>query len=169
MAVIPPPILNSARLLSFASTVSETVEFTDRIELHVGCDGEFTRLGQVPFLAIAETFPPPGRILLMFCNECWETLGLSAFTSMEDAKLQAERGYRGISARWVNSPYTTDDEDRYLRNELNLDPRSEWWKTVCSFCGNDASSGGFVEGPRAVICECCVRTFHKQLGREGAA
>ncbi len=62
-ASLPPPIIDSARVLEYA-TVSADMEYTERIHLIVG--GE--RLGRVPNLAIGQNYYGPGDMLLLFCD-----------------------------------------------------------------------------------------------------
>ena len=102
MKQIPPPIIDSAKLLSFAYN-DDDVEFTDRIDIFVGEEEELQRLGEMPCLAICANYAAPNEILLLFCNAGWESQGVITFTSIKKAKLKAERGYRGISEKWKES------------------------------------------------------------------
>jgi hypothetical protein len=92
MTEIPPPIIDSARLLAFAIN-DEDVKYTNRINF-VGSKEKLERLGEVPCLAICSDYANADEILLFFCNSEWEPQGVIPFTSTEEAKLRAERGYR---------------------------------------------------------------------------
>ena len=162
MSQIPPPIIDSAKVLVFAQNDDDVV-YTDKIELHVGStEGEFRRIGEMPYLVIARPYNSPEGYLLLFCNAEWGAEGVIAFTSMEEAKRKAERGYRGISQKWTISPYTEDDLNEFLRNEYNVDPLSEWWSQICSFCGRKESElESVVVGKYASICRQCVLEFYE--------
>jgi len=90
---LPPPIIDSARVLEYAQ-VGQDIQYTGRIHLIV--DGE--RLGAVPNLAICSNYHIPGDILLLFCDEEWISKGCIAFSTIEEARIKAERGYPGISS-----------------------------------------------------------------------
>ena len=155
----PPPVIDSAKTLCYAINDSDVV-FTDRIHLIVG--GE--RLGEVPRLAICENYGKPDDILLLFCDENWESKGVIGFDSIEAAKAKAEIGYQGISAKWVDLKAPKDELDRFLREEYEVDPDTEWWKVVCSFCGKeDSETSGMLAGERAKICFECVKEFYKYV------
>ena len=164
MSRTPPPIIDSARLLAYAFIDSD-VEFTGRICLFVGEE----RLGKVPRLAITSNYVIPGDILLEFCDEDWRTKGVTAHKSVEEAKALAERGYRGISSRWEPSPYSEAQVSEYIRDSYGLDPTTEWWKTLCSFCGEDTLEVRAIASQHAVICEKCVAAFHVEMTKGGAA
>ena len=61
----------------------------------------------------------------MFCDDDWNTKGVIAYTTVEEAKIKAERGYKNISEKWQESPYNDDDINDYLRDEYNVDPKSK--------------------------------------------
>ncbi len=168
MSVIPPPIIDSARVIYFAENDSD-IEYTDRIELHVGsAENEFERIGELPNLAISKTYNELNEILLMFCDEDWGTKGVIAFTTVEEAKIKAERGYKGITEKWQESTCTENEIDDFLRDEYDVDPKSEWWTSICYFCGkNDYELESVLKGKYASICKNCVINFH-QLFNEHA-
>jgi hypothetical protein len=153
----PPPIIDSARVLYYVS-VGDDIEYTEKIHLIVG--GE--RLGRVPALAICRSYYIPGDILLLFCDGEWNSLGCIAFTTVDEAKLKAERGYPGLIARWVKSTHDDDAVADFLRNEYDVDPGSEWWRHRCSFCQKDVEAMGISRG-WATICVACVDSFHSAL------
>jgi len=158
----PPPIIDSTRVIFFAINDS-TVEYTDRIDLHVGnSNNEFVRLGEVPNLAISVNYNKPDEYLLMFCDENWLTKGVIPFTTIEEAKIKAERGYKGITRKWQKSPYTQNEVDDYLRDEYEVDPKSEWWTTICTFCGKkDLELGVVLKGKYASICKGCINKYYR--------
>ncbi len=163
----PPPIIDSARLLTFAHNDGD-VEFTDRINLFVGEKDSMERLGEMPNLAICADYATPKEILLFFCNDEWASQGVIAFASVEEAKLKAERGYRGISKKWKESPYSNDEVNSFLRDVYDVDPNSEWWKTICSFCGKGSSEfQQMLATERATICRQCVEAFYEHFRNEG--
>jgi hypothetical protein len=153
----PPPIIDSARVLCYAS-VGDDIEYTERIHLIVG--GE--RLGRVPALAICRSYNIPDDILLLFCDAEWNSQGCIAFTTVDEAKLKAERGYPGLMARWVESTHDDGAVADFLRNEYDVDPGSEWWRHRCSFCQKDVEGMGISKG-WATICAACVDSFHSAL------
>jgi hypothetical protein len=155
----PPPVIDSARLLSYAFTDDDDVEFTDRINLHTS-EG---RLGRVPCLAITLNYYIPGDVLLEFCDTDWTSKGVIAFTSVEEARTKAERGYRGITNKWIESPYSDAQVSDFLRDVYEVDPKAEWWKTMCSFCGKDIDEGQLVVGLRATICSKCIHELYATL------
>lgn len=164
---VAPPVINSARLMYYAINDND-VEFTNKISLFVGgSEGELEPLGEVYGLAIAETYREPKEYLLMLCNVDWDVKGVIPFATSDEAKIRAERGYKGISSKWKISPYSDEEILDFLRNEYDVDPLSEWWITLCSFCGRkDSEFKTFVAGPNAQICEHCIREFYAMVNEE---
>ncbi len=162
---IPPPIIHSSRLLEFAFN-DQDVEFTDRINLFVG-DGELKRLGEMQGVAICSSYAYPDEYLLFFCDDNWEVHGTIPFVSIDEAKLRAERGYKGINNKWEESQYSEEEINDFLREEYEVDPTSKWWEEICSFCGEDIiSSGQGFAGQKATICGKCVEEFYAHLHEE---
>jgi hypothetical protein len=161
----PPPIIDSMRTLWFAH-VDDEVVFTDR--LHLLVDGE--RLGRVDCLAICLNYSVPGDYVLCFCDSQWQCKGVIAYGSVDEAKAEAERGYRGIGAKWRADTTSEAEVDRFLREEYRVDPRTEWWKTECSFCGRDLPEvEGILAGKSAHICYGCIREFYEHIQKEKSA
>jgi hypothetical protein len=104
----PPPALYCARVLQYA-VLNDEVEFSGRTLLFV--DGR--ELGAVPCLAICEE-RKSGRVLLLHCTSDWTVLGCSAHKSVVDAQVRAERIYRSISSRWVNTNVSPETFAAYL-------------------------------------------------------
>ena len=159
----PPPIIDSARLIVFAWN-DEDVDYTDRIDLHVGTsENDLVRIGEMPNLAITRTYYDDSY-LLMLCDEGWNAKGVIQFATMEEAKIKAERGYKGITPKWHNSPYGQQEIDDFLRDEYEVDPRSEWWTMICSFCGKKGSElEQVLQGKYASICRNCVKNFYDEF------
>ena len=163
MIEIPPPVLDSCKVLFYADARS-SVEFTDRINLHIGTvDGEFQRVGEQPFLVIAKPYSNANEYLLMFCDLSWESVGVINFTSLNEAKLKAEKGYKGISEKWKKSPFSEAEVLDYLRDEYEVDPSSEWWKDECSFCEGASNMEILIKGTKASICKRCIENFASDL------
>ncbi|MBK8069805.1 MAG: ClpX C4-type zinc finger protein [Rhodanobacteraceae bacterium] len=157
---LPPPVLDSSRVLRYA-VVDNSVNFTNRIKLNVA--GEW--LGKVPRLAISKNYVVPDDYLLLFCGESWEVLGVISGENIEMLMAKAERGYEGIKNLWIEHPASDEQVAEYLENEYGVDPNSEWWKCICSFCGKDQTEvGGMFEGKRSTICHECVRWLSSELG-----
>lgn len=160
--VAPPPILDSARVLAYAN-VPEDMPFTGRIHLHAGGDW----VGRVPNLAICRNYYKPDDILLLFCDEEWNSRGCIPFGCVEEAKLTAERGYAGISAFWMEDQYDEAATNEFLRDVYEVDPTSEWWRYRCSFCQNDVQGSGITDG-WATICVACADKFHAAFHADDA-
>lgn len=144
MAQAPPPVIDSAKVLMYAKNDNEVL-YTDSINLFIGGSEEleWKRLGEVENLAICVPYNQSHEILLLFCNNNWETQGALPFTSIDEAKIKAERGYKGISNNWVISPYSEEEIKDFLRDDYEVDPNSEWWKSICSFCNKDDSKDSY--------------------------
>jgi hypothetical protein len=155
----PPPILDSARTLWYA-VKDEDVIFTDRIHLFVGEE----RLGEVSYLAICENYNEPNDILLLFCDSEWNCKGVIGCKSVEEAKIKAEKGYEGISSKWVHAEASKGELDNYLRKVYEVDPNTEWWSTRCSFCGQEDVK--MVTSEHAQICNECIKQFHQMITDE---
>ncbi|MDU0460556.1 MAG: ClpX C4-type zinc finger protein [Geobacteraceae bacterium] len=164
MGTVPPPIIDSAKLIYFAHNDAD-ITFTDRISLYVGGSGEeLEPIGEVPNLAITQPYYEPKDFLLMFCDSDWTVKGVIAFTSVEEAKIKAEKGYTGITSKWHDSSYSDEDIHDFLRDEYEVDPNSEWWASYCSFCGKESSDvNQMIKSQKAQICNYCIFAFYKEL------
>lgn len=144
----PPRILNSA-LLKACATIDSSVTFKNRT--HVYVDGN--QLGQVPALAICQEIDE-SEFLLFYCDDRWDVLGVSKFSTLEAAMNRAEIEYEGVSKIWEHPNIT-------LENLLpeDLEPK-------CSFCGKPYFKiEGCFKGENAVICFDCIRDFHNELSK----
>lgn len=161
----PPPVIDSMRTLWFA-VVDNEVTYTDRIHLIVG--GE--RLGKVECLAICLNYSIPGDFVLCFCDSRWQCKGVIAYQSVDEAKAKAEIGYSGIGEKWQAHTASQDEVDAFLREEYDVDPKTEWWKTECSFCGKDIPDvDGILGGKSAHICYGCIREFYEHIQKDKPA
>jgi hypothetical protein len=167
METTPPPIIDSAKLICFAHNDSDVI-FTDRISLYIGGSGEeFEPIGEVPNLAITQQYCKPKDFLLMFCNSDWTVKGVIAFTSVEEAKIKAERGYAGITSKWHDSSYAEEDINNFLRDDYEVDPNSEWWADYCSFCGRESRDvNQMMKNQKAQICNFCVSEFYEEFKKD---
>jgi hypothetical protein len=148
----PPPVIDYSRVIAYAIVDSE-VEWTGRQRLFVG--GEL--LGCVPRLAICQNVSGPlTDILLLHCDESWASLGCSGGPTVDDVKAIAERAYRGITAKWVETGVTAEQAESWIRENHADD--------ICSFCGSlpTAYENAFY-GNRAAICFGCVRKLHEAM------
>jgi hypothetical protein len=92
----PPEVLDSAEVLEFAHTdASVPLEPSGP---YIVADGK--RLGYVPCLVIARNQYEAHDILLFFCDAEWHVLAAAGFTTVAEAKRQAQKHYPGISKRW---------------------------------------------------------------------
>jgi hypothetical protein len=150
VARLPPPLIGTARLLEYA-IVDRSIMFTGSQRLYV--DGEL--LGRVPRLAICQEMSS-GDTLLFRCDRNWNVLAVSGSGTAAQVKATAERAYEGLSKKWIASPYSEEQVQRYLNRQ--------WGGQRCSFCGKwpwqieklFASQSG-------CICDNCVRSFHASL------
>jgi hypothetical protein len=159
----PPPVIDSAKLIAFASNDND-VEFTNKINLFVGKKDNLKPVGEVDKLAICANYADTNEVFLFFCDTQWEPKGVSVLTSVEEAKIKAERGYKGISGKWKSSPYSEKEVNNYLRNEYQVDPDSKWWIIICSFCGkNESEVDEMISSGKASICKACVEGFYEEF------
>lgn len=106
----PPPVLDCARVLQYA-VLTPAVHFSGRSLLFV--DGK--ELGQVPCLAICEDVRT-ADILLFHCSRDWCVMGCSAHPSQEEARVNAESIYRGVSSEWQTLNVSRDKAEVYLND-----------------------------------------------------
>lgn len=147
----PPPVLDGARVLSYA-IVDNSVTYTSHSTLYV--DGKL--LGIVPRLAICQNLHNED-ILLFFCDEQWEVLGVTNHPSIRNAQERAESEYRGVSAKWVNVNVSKEEAAQYMTQDQ-----------LCSFCGKQPNQiEQMFQSPTACICNECVEVLHKNLSKPG--
>lgn len=145
----PPPVLDGARLLAYA-IVEGTVSHVGKSSLLV----DEKPLGAVPGIAICED--QAGGFLLLFCDDHWQSLGVTKCSSLAEAKSRAEREYTGLSAKWIDAKVTKQAAAQYIREQDET--------LRCSFCGKspDEVQQLFTAGD-AGICDSCVRDFYGDL------
>lgn len=148
MDSLPPPVLDGARLLAYA-IVDTTVGHVATLAPIV--NGK--PLSTVPGLAVCQQ--EVGTILLMFCDDHWSCIGVAQCSSLEEAKLRAEREYPGLSGKWIDAN-VNEQGAQYVQDQED--------ERRCSFCGKspDAVQQLFTVAG-AGICDGCVLDFHKAL------
>lgn len=159
---LPPSVIHSAKLLAYAIN-DEDVQFTDRISLYVGGVGdELVRLREMPKIAICSSYNNPDEFLVFLADDDWEPKGTLVGVTLDDAKKVVERGYKGISKKWIESPYSQAETDEYLMDEYGVNPKTQWWVHVCSFCGRkDTEVERMFMRERASICVACIESFYE--------
>lgn len=146
---IPPPVLDGARLLAYAA-VDGSVTHDAKLALLV--DGK--PLGAVPGIAICEE--QAGGVLLMFCDDLWQSLGVTQCSSLAEAKSRAEREYSGLAAKWIDAKVTEQEAARYIKEQDD--------NLRCSFCGRSPEAvQQLFTADDVGICDGCVRDFYRDL------
>jgi hypothetical protein len=139
----PPLVLDHCIVTSYA--------FTSGLPFHTGAE-----LRRVPRLAIGCSVHHP-EVLLLFCDERWKTVRVSAHPSVADAKRRAEAAYAGVE--WVERPVSAEQASEYLD--------TMWKDEKCSFCGRRPDQiAQIVQHGTARICDLCVREFHARIASE---
>ena len=146
---VPPPVLDGGRLLCYA-IVDETVVHTGRSTLYV----DAKPMGAVPGLAIVQQ--ETGAVLLLFCDEQWNSIGVVECPSLPEAQKRAESEYRGLSTKWVDANVSEQEAARYLQERSSVQQ--------CSFCGKPPEEvRQLFAAPTACICDGCVSDFYRTL------
>lgn len=134
--------------------IKPPIRFSGRTHLLV--DGK--ELGPVAGLVIAESLYEPG-IMLVHCDQAWNVLGASSFSSIAEAASRAERTYRGVSRAWVAVKVSKADAVAY--------ERKTWKGYECSFCGRISPQfNSSVAKGKATICDLCIQEFQRELHGE---
>ena len=113
-------MLDGARLLAYAIVDEEFV--------HTGISTlciDAKPIGAVPCLAIVQQ--ETEGVLLLFCDEHWNSLGVVGCSSLSEAWNRAESEYKGVSTKWVNANVSEKEVARYMEEQSNA--------RRCSFCG----------------------------------
>ena len=118
---MPPPVINSARVLSYA--LVDDILYREHGRLYVGDE----LLEAVPRLAIVVNLGKDIGPILFHCDEQWNGLGTSGARSVADVKNLAEKNYPGVSSRWVGINTSVEDALRYYDEQTGL--------ALCNFCG----------------------------------
>lgn len=150
MDKLPPPMIDSAKLIQFADA-GPPVLFTGIQCVYV--DGKL--IGSAPRLAICQQISDMA-FLLYLCNEHWEVVAVVGGDDVSSLISKAERWYQGINAKWVSSPYSDDEFQRYIEAERG-DMR-------CSFCRRwDWEYSVLFSQDNCNICDICVKDFGARL------
>jgi len=153
----PPPVLDMARVIAYAF-VDDSVQWTGRQTLLVG--GK--QLGPVPRLALCQNVSGGLRDILVFhCNNEWDVLGVSGGETIEAAKASAERAYRGITQKWIDTGVTEQQAIAWMKENIK--------DMSCSFC--DRVPGDFerlIENKAGTVrvCNYCIEEHYKWLHDE---
>jgi len=145
----PPPVIDTARVISYAFV--DDISYRRWGSLYSGDK----LIEQVPRLAICLNLGKDIGPLLFHYDEQWVVLGTSGGATIEEAKIQPEKNYPGVEARWVDLNITAEDALKYYDQETG--------GTKCSFCGKRPFeiNGGWAEGNEAIICRECVESFYR--------
>ena len=142
-----------ARVLAYA-VLDESVQWTGHQRLYSG-DKE---VGPVPRLALCQNVRGGTKDILVFhCDDDWEVLGITGGSSLEAAKASAERAYRGVTAKWIETNVSVQAAEAWI-NE-NCEP------IACSFCGREADDfTSLIESKTgARICDRCIDEFYAEI------
>ena len=157
MSQAPPPVLDRARVIAYA-LVDESVQWTGCQTLFVG--GK--ELGPVPRLALCQNVSGVLKYILIFhCNEQWEVLGCGGGDTIDAAKASAERAYRGITAKWIETRVTEEEARAWIKENCP--------DISCSFCGRELGDfDQLMENKTGTvrICNLCIEENYKLI-RDG--
>jgi hypothetical protein len=147
----PPPVIDSARVVSYAFV--DDIPYQQHDRLFVG--GKL--LEAVPRLAIAFNLGKDIGPMLLHCDEEWKALGTSGAESVPAVKERAELNYPGVASRWVDVSISVEDALRFYDEQTG--------SLSCNFCGKRPFDleGGWAEGRDAIICRTCVDAYHSAL------
>jgi hypothetical protein len=148
--VAPPPVIDSSRVLAYAA-VDDLPYRRWGLLLVSG-----KPLEHVPRLAICANLGKDLGILLFHCDERWNVLGTIGGTSVEDAKVRAEKNYPGVAARWVDVGTTVEQALAYYDEQTGGEK--------CSFCGKRAFDvESWIGSSSVIICRGCVEEFYAEF------
>ena len=163
MSDAPPPVLDMARVIAYA-IVDESVHWTGKQKLFVG-DKE---LGPVPKLALCQNVNGDMTDILIFhCNDDWKVIGISGGKKLDNAKISAERAYRGITAKWISANVTEEEARAWIKENYP--------EMSCSFCERLACNlQQLIESKSGVrVCNYCIdelyALIHKPAGDDDVA
>jgi hypothetical protein len=144
----PPPVLNSARVLSYAFV--DDIPYRQWGALYVGDE----LLEHVPCLAICVNLGKDIGPLLFHCDSDWNVLGTSGAKTVQATKEHAEKNYPGVASRWVDVNTSVEDALRYYDEQVE--------GSKCSFCGKRPFDlDNWIEGNGAMICRGCVENYYR--------
>lgn len=146
----PPPVIDSARVLSYA--LVDDIPYRQHGRLYVGDE----LLEAVPRLAIVLNLSKDIGPMLFHCDYQWNALGTSGAGSVAEVKDLAEKNYPGVSTRWIDINTSVEDALRYYDEQTGL--------ALCNFCGKRPfETEGWVEGRAAHICQTCIDSYYKEF------
>jgi hypothetical protein len=144
-----------ARVLAYA-IVDESVNFTGRQRLFV--DGKL--LGKVPKIVLCQSMddsPTAANVLVFYCNDAWDILGIVGVETLDAAQAEVERCYSGISKKWIPMQVTEIEAREWIRTDSH--------DAKCAFCGRIPSET-FISHNSIVICKGCIDGFHDAIHGE---
>jgi hypothetical protein len=147
---LPPPVLGCARVLEYA-IVDARVRYTGAQRLFSG--GQW--IGAMPRLAIVRNIPDDA-LLVLYCDDDWESHGAAEYETVEEAKRAAEKHYDGITRLWQQRHATDDEVSAHLAEHF----------PPCSFCGRALYAVAHMIGVDPRICDRCIDEFHQILQEE---
>jgi len=154
---LPPPVISNCRVLAYA-VVDESVHWVDRQLLFRGDKS----LGRVPRLAIGENIPNRIRdeVHIFHCDEHWEVLFDLEQESLEKAKARMERDYHGISEKWINANFSTEEVDAWIKED-EAQTIAEIGGLNCALCGRSyLDVDKMVSGKNGFVCGKCIEEAH---------
>jgi hypothetical protein len=104
-AMAEPPVVIDSSVVLFYAVVDASVRYTARTFVIV--DGKV--IDPAPRLAITRNLYE-GDILVCRCDDDWNVLGVAAFESVEEAQVETEKAYAGITGKWQAYRALTRDE-----------------------------------------------------------
>jgi len=144
----PPPVIHSARVLSYAFV--DDIPYRKHGRLFVGDK----LLEAVPRLAIVVNLGKDIGPLLDHCDEEWNVLGTSGADSVAAVMALAELNYPGVASRWVDVNISVEDALRFYDEKTG--------SATCDFCGKRPFDfGECVWGPSAIICRSCIEAYYQ--------
>jgi hypothetical protein len=144
---MPPPVIDSARVVSYAFV--DDIPYRQHGRVFVGDK----LLESVPRLAIVVNLGKHIGPMLFHCDERWNSLGTSGAGTVADVKDRAEQNYPGVSSRWVDVNTSVEEALQYYDQQTG--------SLSCNFCGKRPfeTEGGWVEGRAAHICRNCIDMY----------
>ncbi len=148
----PPPVLDMCWVIAYAH-IDDSVVWTGKQLMFVGSE----QLGSVPCLAIGrDTTGELKDVLILYCNEDWEDLGVAGSESIEAAKSRAERHYRGVGAKWVDTGVSLAEAQEWIRENRE--------HIFCLFCGRPSEDMNHLFTSKlGAICDHCIDDYYAQI------
>ena len=113
----------------------------------------------MPRLALCQNVSGSLRDILVFhCNNEWDVLGVTGGETMDDAKASAERAYRGVTQKWIDTGVTEEGAIAWMRDNVK--------DMSCSFC--DRAPGDFeklIENKTGTVrvCNYCIDEHYESI------